>query len=97
MAGLAEKFTRLKRCVGGNREITSYEETFGQPVDEQLHVTPPSLWQRRILSELGFALTLDGGFESQIESAMDFCSRKLTAAALSPTATAWRPRRFLSR
>ena len=77
MAGLAEKFTRLKRCVGGNREITSYEETFGQPVDEQLHVTPPSLWQRRILSELGFALTLDGGFESQIESAMDFLQQKI--------------------
>ena len=36
---LAEKFTRLKTSVGGNREKMHFEDTFGMPKEEQAHVT----------------------------------------------------------
>ncbi len=81
MVTLAEKYTRVKRSVGGNREKMGYEETFGQPVEEQYHVTPPNLWQRRILSELGFALTLSEAnqnrFDSEINSALDLLQQRI--------------------
>ena len=32
---LAEKFTRLKTSVGGNREKMHFEDTFGMPKEEQ--------------------------------------------------------------
>ena len=31
MAKLAEKFRKLKTSVGGNREVTQYENSFGMP------------------------------------------------------------------
>ena len=70
---LIEKFIRLKTAVGGNREVTGYEDTFGMPKEAQAHITPPSRWNERILSELEFALDLcsDGCFDSVIEQALD--------------------------
>ena len=38
---LAEKFTRLKTSVGGNREKMHFEDTFGMPKEEQAHITRP--------------------------------------------------------
>lgn len=39
---LAEKFTRLKTSVGGNREKMHFEDTFGMPKEEQAHITRPA-------------------------------------------------------
>ena len=46
---LAEKFTRLKTSVGGNREKMHFEDTFGMPKEEQAHVTRPGRANARIL------------------------------------------------
>ena len=53
---LAEKFTRLKTSVGGNREKMHFEDTFGMPKEEQAHITRPGRANARILAELEFAL-----------------------------------------
>jgi hypothetical protein len=46
---LTEQYARLKKSVGGNREISGYEETFGQPREEAMRITPPSpMIKRRI-------------------------------------------------
>ena len=55
---LAEKFTRLKTSVGGNREKMHFEDTFGMPKEEQAHITRPGRANARILAELEFALHL---------------------------------------
>lgn len=70
---LTEKFIRLKTAVGGNREVTAYEDTFGMPKEEQAHITRPNQWNTRILSELEFALNLreDGAFDEVIGRALD--------------------------
>jgi alpha-mannosidase len=76
MKQLTEKFILLKTSVGGNREKTGYEDTFGMPREEQAHITPPSKWCLRILSELEFALNLsaeeNGRFDESIERALDY-------------------------
>lgn len=55
---LAEQYSRLKKAVGGNREKMRYEDTFGMPMEEKQHITPPNRWNRRILGELDFAIRL---------------------------------------
>lgn len=59
MSTLAAQFRKLKTSIGGNREKVQFEFTFGQPREEQYHITPPGAWQRRILAQLEFALTLN--------------------------------------
>ena len=75
MLTLAEKFTRLKTGIGGNREKMHYEDTFGMPREEAHYITPPNRWQRRILGELEFALRLSrvngGRFDRELEAALD--------------------------
>ena len=44
---LAEKFTRLKTSVGGNREKMHFEDTFGMPKEEQAHITRPAFIRGR--------------------------------------------------
>lgn len=72
---LAEKFTRLKTGVGGNREKFRFEDTFGMPKEEQAHVTRPNPANTRILSELEFALHLSeekgGQYDALLEQALD--------------------------
>ena len=70
---LTEKFIRLKTAVGGNREVTAYEDTFGMTKEEQAHITRPNQWNTRILGELEFALNLreDGAFDKAIGRALD--------------------------
>ena len=58
MAGIVEKFVKLKTSIGGNREKTGYEDTFGMPKEEQAHITRPNKANNRIISELEFALHL---------------------------------------
>ena len=50
-------FIKLKTSVGGNREQHGYEETFGQPREEQQHITVPAPHLRRILSQMGLTQT----------------------------------------
>lgn len=76
MATLAQKYSVLKKAVGGNRESFGYEETFGMPREEQSHVTMPNKYIRRILAEIEFAIRLsgvnDGKFDSDIGIALDY-------------------------
>ena len=80
---LASTFAALKQRVGGNREKTGYEETFGMPREEQQHITMPSPLQRRILSELEFALQLskvnNGAFGDSIKAALDLLTERMDA------------------
>ena len=39
MAGIVEKFVKLKTSIGVNREKTGFEYTFGTPMEEQAHIT----------------------------------------------------------
>lgn len=73
MNTLTERFISLKTAVGGNREVTGYEDTFGMPKETQAHITPPTRWNERILSELEFALSLntDGRFDAELGRALD--------------------------
>ena len=71
---LTEKFIRLKTAVGGNREVTAYEDTFGMTKEEQAHIhAPESVDIPAIPSELAFALNLreDGAFDEAIGRALD--------------------------
>ncbi len=77
---LAEKFTRLKTSVGGNREKMHFEDTFGMPKEEQAHITRPGRANARILAELEFALHLseteNGKYDAALEEARDYLLEK---------------------
>ena len=77
----AAKYTRLRKLIGGVREQMGYEETFGTPMEELAHIAPPSRWQRRILAELEYALTLsqEGTFDAPIGQALDFLLEQAAA------------------
>ena len=60
-------FIKLKTSVGGNREQHGYEETFGQPREEQQHITVPAKHIRRILSQLEFAIRLTAEREGEFD------------------------------
>ena len=83
MAKIADKFVRLKTSIGGNREKTGFEFTFGTPMEEQAHITRPNRANYRIISELEFALRLSeegkGCFDSVLEPALDFLLGKVEA------------------
>jgi len=76
MAKLAEKFRKLKTSVGGNREVTQYENSFGMPKEEEYHVARPTRANSRILGELEFALNLSrelgDKYDGALEEALDF-------------------------
>ena len=73
-------FIRLKTAIGGNREHYRYEESFGQPIEEQQHITPLNKHNRRLISQLEFAIRLNEEqgdcFDGPVGEAMDY----LTAA-----------------
>ena len=74
MSTLTNRYTALKKKVGGNREIMRYEETFGMPKEEFEHITPPAPHIRRILGELDFAIRLsaseNGAFDSLLSDTL---------------------------
>ena len=80
MSNLATKFTRLKRSLGGNREKTGFEYTFGMPVEEEHYLTPPNRETTRLLSELEFAMRLSGAEEKKYDSLLDEVLEYLLAA-----------------
>ena len=75
------EFIRLKTAVGGNREPQHYEESFGQPLEEQQHITPPNRDIRRILSQMEFAIRLNeergGIFEPCVREALTFLTGRM--------------------
>ena len=71
MAGIVEKFIKLKTSIGGNREKTGYEDTFGMPKEEQAYVTRPNKANTRIISELEFALHLSEGEEGRFDPVLE--------------------------
>ncbi len=83
MAKIADKFVKLKTSVGGNREKTGFEFTFGTPMEEHMRVTRPNRANHRILSELEFALHLSeeqqGRYDEVLEQALDFLLGKVEA------------------
>ena len=68
---LAQRFERLKTRVGGNREKSNFEFTFGTPAEEHMGVTPPSRAAVRILSEIHFALEMSRQAEQRYDAAID--------------------------
>ena len=74
-------FIKLKTSVGGNREHYGYEESFGQPREEQQHITVPARHNRRMLSQLEFAIRLNeergGEFDSCVRRAVNYLLRSL--------------------
>ncbi|MGM9680966.1 MAG: glycoside hydrolase family 38 C-terminal domain-containing protein [Eubacteriales bacterium] len=78
---LFAKYAALKKRVGGNREIMGYEETFGQPREEAMHITPPTDFQEKILAELEFAIRLsaekDHVFDDLIDRALEYLKSEM--------------------
>ena len=68
-------FIKLKTAIGGNREHLGYEETFGQPMEERMHITVPARHHRRLISQLEFAIRLNeacgGEYGGCIRQALD--------------------------
>lgn len=73
---LAAKYTKLKKAVGGNRERMHYEESFGQPMEEQNLITMPNQYIRRILAQTEFSIrlskSLGGIYDADVEKCLDF-------------------------
>ena len=69
------EFIQLKTAIGGNREQLHYEESFGLPPEEQLYITVPNKHNKRLISQLEFAIRLNeennGSFDAPIRAAMD--------------------------
>ena len=78
---LAQKYKRLKTMVGGNREKSGYEETFGMPKEELFKVTMPNPYIRRILAEIEFSIRLSkdlgGRYDADVEAAIDYLQSKM--------------------
>lgn len=81
MPSLAAIFRDIKTAIGGNRESTEFEMSFGQPMEERLHITPVTRAQRRVLSQLEFALAMNkqlgGKYDAEIRNALDFLRARL--------------------
>ena len=69
-------FIKLKTAIGGNREQLNFENTFGMPFEELHHITMPNAHNRRIISELEFAMRLseanDGRFDNCVSEALHY-------------------------
>ena len=86
-------FIQIKTSIGGNREHMGYEESFGMPIEEKMHITPPARHHRRILSELEFAIRLNevhgGAFDAPIAEALAYLLSQMDCeATLTKTACA---------
>ncbi|MGI6174062.1 MAG: glycoside hydrolase family 38 C-terminal domain-containing protein [Christensenellales bacterium] len=100
MTTLAEKFTLLKTSVGGNREKSGFEYTFGMPEEEVHRITPPSRMNRRILAELEYALHVSeangDAFSKEIEEALNFLLCALDSDGVLTDAACRRAEEILS-
>ena len=77
------EFIKLKTAVGGNREALHYEESFGMPLEEQHHITPTNKDNKRILSQLEFAIRLNeeqnGAFDDSVCAALHCLTEAMAA------------------
>jgi alpha-mannosidase len=83
VVNLSAKYAKLKKLVGGNREITEFEFTFGMPKEDQQHITPVNRWIRRIFSEIEFSIRLSAEnahqFDDSILAALTVLEESLSA------------------
>ncbi len=74
-------FIKLKTAIGGNREHYNYEESFGMPMEEKMHITVPNNHNKRIISELEFAIRLneekEHSFDECIEETLKYLLKKM--------------------
>ena len=68
---LAARFAALKTRGAGNREKKEFEFTFGRPVEEKNHITGLSKDNKRILSEIHFALGLSAARDGKYDGEKD--------------------------
>ncbi|MBQ2818375.1 MAG: alpha-mannosidase [Clostridia bacterium] len=70
----ASRYAALKTKIGGNREKAQFEFTMGPTAFEKNAVTPMNDWNKRIISELLFAISLTdrlgGKYDEQVEGAL---------------------------
>ena len=71
MQTLLARWETIKQSIGGNREKTGFEFTFGQPKEEFFHVTMPAAYLRRIISEALFAIQLSGERQGEFDALID--------------------------
>ena len=74
---LAARYAALKQKVGGNYEKKAFEFTMRPTRQESNHITPPSKANRRILSEIQFALGLSGQNQGKYDALIDGALRLL--------------------
>lgn len=71
---VSSEFLKLKTRVAGNEQKHGFEHTFRQPTNEKYNITGMTKWNRRILSELEFAIHLsesrNGEYDGIIHSAI---------------------------
>ncbi|MEG0766977.1 MAG: alpha-mannosidase, partial [Clostridia bacterium] len=88
MSTLVSRYEALKRRVGGNREKTTFEFTFGTPREELHQITPPSAPIRRILAELHYALQVSqearGAYDLPICDALTTLEEAMDAESVLP-------------
>ena len=84
-------FIKLKTAIGGNREQVHFENTFGMPFEELHRITMPNAHNKRIISEVEFAIRLNevnnGKFDDCIDKALRYLlSEMAEEGVLSKTA-----------
>lgn len=93
ISDLAARFVDMKTRVGGNRERTGYEYSFGMTREAQEHITPPAPHIWRILNEIEFSLHMsdenENRYDQIIAKAVDYLSEVIAAeGTITKTAAA---------
>ncbi len=68
---LYARYKKLKTLVPGNREKAHFEHTMGPSKFELNHITAMSKWNKRILSEIDFAIKLSENRSHQYDAAIE--------------------------
>ena len=75
MSRVTDKFMKLKKAVGGNREKSAFEWTTGHTVEEKANITGLNKANRRILAELEYLMHLseerENAYGDLLEQALD--------------------------
>ena len=78
---LSTRFAALKKQIGGNREVSHFEYTFGATRQEQDGITEPTKANTRIISELQYAVSLSaelaGKYDATIDSAISYLEAEM--------------------
>ena len=84
-------FIKLKTAIGGNREKFFYEEGVGASIEERNWITEPNKHNRRIISELEFAIRLNeecnSCFDEHIREALAYLLNKIEEDGVLTKAT----------